>query len=104
LRWVAPSGWSRWLPALPGAIVHDTAAALRLAARSDRREGDDEFRPVGVPGDRHARWAGRAAGTITVLSATPGSVVVADDAERNELLVHSLPIGRTRLEQEVRRR
>lgn len=101
LRWVVPSGWSRWLLALPGAVVHDTAAALRLAARSHSR--DDEFRKLGVPGERdEARWAGRAAGSITALSATPGSVVVAAD-ERNELLVHSLPIGRTRLEREVRR-
>lgn len=99
VRWSVPAGWWRWLLALPAAVVHDTIAALRLAARFRSREAEDEFRVLTLPGGRDSlRWAG----TITVLSATPGSVVVDADDERGELLVHTLPIGRTRLEREVR--
>ncbi|HEX3647177.1 MAG TPA: hypothetical protein VHV49_02060 [Pseudonocardiaceae bacterium] len=104
LRWAVRAGWSRWLLTLPSAVAHDTVAALRLAvAPRSTREADDEFRTVDLPGGHDdARWAGRAATTITVLSSTPGSVVIDSDDERGELLTHSLPIGDTRLEQQVR--
>jgi multisubunit Na+/H+ antiporter MnhE subunit len=41
--------------------------------------------------------------STAILSATPGSVVVDAADEHDALLVHALPIGRTKLERELRR-
>ncbi|HEX3792100.1 MAG TPA: Na+/H+ antiporter subunit E [Pseudonocardiaceae bacterium] len=101
VRWTVGSGWAQWLLALPGAVLHDTAAVLRLGMRWQRREDEDEFRRVPLPTESaDGRRAGREAVTTEVLSATPGSVVV-DADEHDGLLVHAMPIGRTRLEQET---
>jgi hypothetical protein len=104
LRWALPDGWWRWLLALPGAVGHDTIGLLRLALGRRPREDDDEFRDVPLPAERTgAGRAGRAAGTVAALSATPGSVVVDTGEDHRTVRVHALPIGRTRLEGKVRR-
>jgi multisubunit Na+/H+ antiporter MnhE subunit len=104
LDWRLSARWSRWLLALPGAVVHDTGAVLLLAIRPRTREDDDEFRALELPDEPDsARQTGREAVATAVVSATPGSVVVDAQNEHRKLLVHGLPIGRTRLEQEVRR-
>ncbi len=102
LRLRVRPGWSRWLLALPAAVAHDTVAVLWLALRRHSREPDDTFRTVPLPAEPDApHRVARAAVSTAILSATPGSVVV--DADDDELLVHAVPIGRTRLERELRR-
>jgi multisubunit Na+/H+ antiporter MnhE subunit len=104
IRWTAGARWSRWLWALPGAVLRDTAAVLLLALRPRTREDEDEFREVPLPTESDdARRVGREALTTAILSATPGSVVVDANPDHDRLLVHSLPIGRTRLERETTR-
>ncbi|HVV23236.1 MAG TPA: Na+/H+ antiporter subunit E [Pseudonocardiaceae bacterium] len=104
VRWRLPSGWFRWLLTLPVAIAHDVVAVLVLAVRPRSREGDDEFRPLPLPDEpTEACRAGREAMTTVILSSTPGSVVVDANAEHDELLVHTLPVGDTALERQVRR-
>jgi multisubunit Na+/H+ antiporter MnhE subunit len=104
LRWDIRPGWSRWLLALPAAVAHDTAALLWLSLRRRSREHDDEFRTVPLPVEpNESRRTGREAVTTAVLSATPGSVVVDASDEHDALMVHTLPIGRTTLERELRR-
>jgi multisubunit Na+/H+ antiporter MnhE subunit len=93
VHWTFRPRWARWLLAAPTAILHDTAGVLLLAVK--RRE-EDSFREVPMP--EHPD-GGQAALATTVLSATPGSVVV--DADDNHLLVHAVPLGRTRLEREI---
>jgi multisubunit Na+/H+ antiporter MnhE subunit len=104
LRWDIRPGWSRWLLALPTAVAHDTAALLALSLRRRSREDDDEFRTVALPAEpTEPRRTGREAVSTAILSATPGSVVVDAADEHDALLVHALPIGRTKLERELRR-
>ena len=93
VHWTFRPGWGRWLLAVPAAIAHDTVGVLLLAVK---RSGDDSFRHVPMP--EHPDGGQEAAATAA-LSATPGSVVV--DADDNTLLVHGMPIGRTRLEREI---
>jgi multisubunit Na+/H+ antiporter MnhE subunit len=104
LRWRVRPGWGRWLLALPAAIAHDLVAAIGLGLRRDTRERDDEFRRVPLPAEPDAAHrTAREAVTTAVLSATPGSVVVDATADHDELLIHALPAGRTRLERETSR-
>jgi multisubunit Na+/H+ antiporter MnhE subunit len=104
LRWTVAPRWGRWLLALPMAIAHDTVAVLRLAMRRRPREEDDEFRVLTLPTERDdGRRTGREAVTTAALSATPGSVVVNSNDDHDELLVHAMPVGRTRLERELLR-
>jgi multisubunit Na+/H+ antiporter MnhE subunit len=104
VRWRIPSATRRWLLALPAAIAHDAVAVLSLGVRWRTREHDDSFTVVKLPlEDDDARRAGREAMTTAILSATPGSVVVDANGEHDELLVHTMPIGRTRLERELSR-
>lgn len=103
LCWTVRRGWLRWLLFLPSAIVHDTIAVLKLALRRRSGEDRDEFRALRLPAeDDPALRSGHAAVATAVLSATPGSVVVAADEAKGELLVHAVPDGETRLEREVR--
>jgi multisubunit Na+/H+ antiporter MnhE subunit len=95
VHWTFRPKWARWLLALPPAVGHDTAGVLLLAMK---RSGVDRFREVPMP--EHPD-GGQEATATAILSATPGSVVV--DAHDNVLLVHSVPIGRTRLEREISR-
>jgi multisubunit Na+/H+ antiporter MnhE subunit len=104
VRWRLPRHWFRWLLTLPVAIAHDTVAVLLLAVRPRSREDEDEFRRLPLPrDDTTAQQAGREAVTTAILSATPGSVVVDANETHDELLVHTLPIGGTRLARRVRR-
>lgn len=104
VRWRLPTGMRRWLPALPAAVAHDAVAVLTLGVRRRTRERDDSFKVVKLPvEDDDARQAGREAMTTAILSATPGSVVVDANGEHDELLVHTVPAGRTRLEREMSR-
>jgi multisubunit Na+/H+ antiporter MnhE subunit len=97
-HWAPGAGWTRWLLALPQAVLHDTAAMLVLAVRGDRTS-EDGFAELPLPDDDAG--AGREALATVVLSATPGSVVV--DAHDQRLTVHTVPIGHTRLAKAVRR-
>ena len=104
LRWRVDLRWSRWLPALPSAIGHDTVAALSLGLRRRTRERDDEFRALPLPVERDdAARTGREALTTAIVSAAPGTVVLDANEEHDELLVHALPTGGTRLERKVSR-
>lgn len=104
VRWRVPVAMRRWLLALPAAVAHDVVAVLALGVRSRTREDEDTFRAVRLPSEHDdARLAGREAVSTAILSATPGSVVVDANGEHDELLVHTLPIGRTRLERELSR-
>jgi multisubunit Na+/H+ antiporter MnhE subunit len=104
VRWAVGASWSRWLLALPGAILHDTVGVLGLAMRRRTREDEDEFRELRLPTESDdASRAGREALTTEILSATPGSVVVDANDDHDRLLVHAVPIGRTRLERETSR-
>ena len=95
VHWTFRPRWGKWLLSVPMAIAHDTVGVLLLAVK---RSGDDTFREVRMP--KHPDGGQEAAATA-ILSATPGSVVV--DAHDDTLLVHSVPIGRTRLEREISR-
>lgn len=95
VHWTFRRAWGRWLLAVPAAIAHDTVGVLVLAVK---RSGADEFREV--PMSPHPDGGQEAAATA-ILSATPGSVVV--DADQNRLLMHTVPIGTTRLEREISR-
>jgi multisubunit Na+/H+ antiporter MnhE subunit len=90
-RWRVRARWARWLLFAPSAILHDTAAVLRLAAKRDRPE-DDSFDHI--PAEDEAL-------STAVISSAPGSVVV--DADDDRLTVHRLPIGDTKLTEAVRR-
>lgn len=90
-RWRLDPRVLRWLLRAPWAVLHDTAAVLRLAAKPDRPQVDS-FDPIPVEDEALA---------TAMVSAAPGSVVV--DAEDDELTVHRLPIGETALTRAVRR-
>jgi multisubunit Na+/H+ antiporter MnhE subunit len=103
IHWRVEPGWARWLLSVPWAVLHDTAAVLLLAARPDRPE-DDSFEDIQLGGDHDSAGRnGHEALATAVLSATPGSVVVDAGADHDRLLVHTLLVGRTRLERAVRR-
>lgn len=95
-RWRIRLRWARWLAHLPWAVLHDTAAVLRLATKPDRPE-DDSFDEVPLGAGPHAGHEALATATV---SGTPGSVVV--DARDNRLCVHRLPIGAIGLTDAVR--
>jgi multisubunit Na+/H+ antiporter MnhE subunit len=97
-HWRVDPRWIRWLPVTAWTILHDTVSVLRLAAGPDRPE-DDSIDTIPLDDDRDDR--GHEALATLVLSTSPGSVVV--DADRDRLLVHRLPIGRTRQSEVVRR-
>jgi multisubunit Na+/H+ antiporter MnhE subunit len=104
LRWQVSLRRSRWLLALLWAVGHDVVVVLSLALRRRTREGDDEFRTVPLSREHSdAARAGREAVITAVLSATPGTVVVDANEAHDELLVHAMPTGRTRLERELSR-
>jgi multisubunit Na+/H+ antiporter MnhE subunit len=103
IRWRIKPGWARWLLSVPWSVLHDTVAVLLLAVRPDRPE-DDSFQEVVLSGDRDSAGRnGHEALATAALSAAPGSVVVDAGEQHDRLLVHTLPIGRTRLERAVRR-
>jgi multisubunit Na+/H+ antiporter MnhE subunit len=97
-HWRPPVGALRWLAALPWSVLRETVAALAIAARC-RPVG--RFTDLELTGERPE--AGREALATLIVSATPGSVVVGANDEHGTLLIHSLPVGRTRLPDEVRR-
>ena len=104
LRWQLSLGWSRWLLAVTWAVGHDVAVALSFALRRRTHEEDDEFRIVPLSREHgDAARAGREAVITAALSATPGTVVVDANEAHDELLVHALPAGHTRLERELSR-
>jgi multisubunit Na+/H+ antiporter MnhE subunit len=95
--------WARWLLRLPWTVVHDTVAMLVLALRPERTDEDDfsDVRLAGRSGERER--AGWEAAATTVLSATPGSIVVDAGPHHDRLVVHSVPIPRTSLREAVTR-
>ncbi len=96
VRWRVDPRWARWLLALPAAVAHDLVTVLT------RPERDDTFQTMKLPEEHDGeRRTAREAVTTVVFSATPGSVVV--EARDDELLVHAVPAGTTRLERELRR-
>jgi multisubunit Na+/H+ antiporter MnhE subunit len=86
--WHPPLATLRWLALLPVGVVRDTAFVLSLPLR---RRVPTELRAVdvGAPGDSPAA-AGRRAVAVTVLNATPGTVVYGSDPERGTVLVHAV--------------
>lgn len=92
-HWRLPHRIPQLSAALACAIVRDSWAALLIAARGRPvgRFAEDELE---VEADAWRR-AGRAALITSVLSATPGSLVI--DADDNDLLLHVLAMPATRL-------
>jgi multisubunit Na+/H+ antiporter MnhE subunit len=99
-HWRPPAGALRWLLALPWAVLHDAVAALLLAVRG-RPEGEFVELSLGDDGSDRRRAAREALATAT-LSATAGSVVVEATDRHDALLVHTLSIGETAVNREVR--
>ena len=95
--WRADLGWLRWLPALVGALAADTARVLALGLRHARsRQLPAGLSTVELGSSPAGRRSGHAALAALTLSATPGSIVVDDDASdrQPELTVHVVGGGR----------
>jgi multisubunit Na+/H+ antiporter MnhE subunit len=103
LNWRLRAGWARWLLRVPWTVVHDTVAMLVLAVRPERTDEDDftDVRMAGRAGQEER--AGWEAAATTVLSATPGSIVVDAGQHHDRLVVHTVPIPETGLREAVRR-
>lgn len=94
----------RWLPALVGSVLADSARLLFLVLRSlpRGRLPAGEFGEVSLPSDPEAASrATRQAVAELMLTASPGTVVVDVDEEKGRALVHFLGSGRPRLEKAV---
>lgn len=102
-NWRWPGGTARWVVKLPLAVVTDAVGVLVLPFRPGGRSRAGEWIRVPVlPGADPRRTTKRAVASVLV-SSTPGSVVVHDDEDTGELLVHSLVQSRWSMEGVVRR-
>lgn len=103
VSWRLRRGWARWLLRVPWTVTHDTVAMLVLAVRPERTD-EDEFTDVRLARKAGAgERAGWEAAATTVLSATPGSIVVDAGEDHDRLLVHTVPIPDTGLREAVTR-
>jgi multisubunit Na+/H+ antiporter MnhE subunit len=101
VTWRPRPRWLRALMFLPWAVVHDAVAVLLLAARPVRRPaGRLGWLSLARDADP-ARQVAREGLATAALSVSPGSVVVDSTDEHDRLLVHWLPVGETRLRQEI---
>lgn len=101
--WRWPDGTGRWAARLPLAVLLDAVGVLSLPFRPGGRSRAGEWQRVPVlPGADPRRTTKRTVATVLV-SSTPGSVVVNDDDDTGELLVHSLIGGPWSMEEVVRR-
>jgi len=102
--WPPRAAWLRWAAPLPLAVVADGVRVLGRAAGvlAGRRIGDGEIRSVQLPKDRPApRRRSREAMAVTLISATPGTVVVDLDDESGRMLLHALGSGRPQIDEAV---
>ena len=104
-HWPFPSRAGAWSLRLPLAVAADTVRVLALPwQRVTGRRGDEgTFARVPVAPGADGRSVTRRAAAVILLSMSPGSFAVHDDADTGELLVHSLVGGRTGMESVVRR-
>ncbi|HEY0559935.1 MAG TPA: Na+/H+ antiporter subunit E [Frankiaceae bacterium] len=103
--WVVPPRTGAWAARLPLAVLLDTGRILafpwrRLAGRT-AEEGRFVRVPVQPGADPRATSARAAAAVL--LSVTPGSYALHDDADTGELVVHALFGGAHSMEEVVRR-
>ncbi|MEV6648602.1 Na+/H+ antiporter subunit E [Amycolatopsis sp. NPDC051371] len=101
--WRPRARWFRWLLAVPGAAVRESAQVLVKVVRHPHA---GRFATVSLPGEPDAVHEARAACAALVVGSTPGTMVVATPenapADR-ELVVHRLLEGDSRVLDEVRR-
>lgn len=100
--WRLPADLPRQFVALVPAVIRDAVGALRLAAGRGRPAGDLTSLPLARE-DSDARRTGREAAATIVVSATPGTLVLGVDRERDTLQLHALPLPTTRLNRLLRR-
>jgi len=102
-NWRRPGGTAHWALRLPLAVVSDAIGVLVLPFRPGGRSRTGEWVRVPVlPGAEPRRTTKRTVATVLV-SSTPGSVVVNDDNDTGELLVHSLISGPWSMQEVVRK-
>lgn len=104
-RWRPSASWLAWLPHLVVAVPRDTLALYRSALSSAVSHGHVtgfELRTLSMPADEttERRAARLALGTLAI-AATPGTVVVDDDPDSAELVIHGLTESPSGLERQV---
>lgn len=101
-HWPPRPAWARWLPPFPLAVVADGVRVLGLAAGVliGRRipAGEIERRRLRRDRPEH-RWQAHQALALTLVTATPGTVVLDIDEESGEMLLHTLGSGRPQMEE-----
>jgi hypothetical protein len=98
--WRPRARWCRWLLAVPGTAVRESAQALVQVVRHPRA---GRFETVTLPDEPGEVHEARAAAAAAVAGSTPGTMVVATPPGDRELVVHRLLGGDSRLLDEVRR-
>lgn len=104
--WPPRAAWLRWAAPLPVAVVADGVRVLGRAAGVlvGRRIEEGEIRPVQLPRERPApRRQSREAMAVTLVSATPGTVVFDLDDDSGRMLLHELGGGRPQVDEAVSR-
>jgi hypothetical protein len=99
-RWRVRARWLRWLGALPQAVVADTTRLARLWWGRPDAGGTVQEATLDPSSDPAVATTHRAL-AAAVLSAAPGSVVM--EVEGDELRLHVLTPGPSRLEKAARR-
>lgn len=102
--WPPRPAWLRWTALLPVAVLADGVRVLGRAAGVlvGRRIGEGEIRTVRLPRERPAsERRSREAMAVTLISATPGTVVVDLDDRSGRMLLHALGSGRPSMEEAV---
>lgn len=101
-HWPPRPAWARWLLPFPVAVVADGLRVLGLAAGVlvGRRIPAGEIQRQQLRRDRPLpRWHAHQALALTLVTATPGSVVLDIDEESGEMLTHALGSGRPQMEE-----
>lgn len=97
-HWLLACDLIRPALSLPGAIAADTVGVLASPWRPGRRRARYSDVDIGAAGPSSRAAARRAIASLMV-SATPGTVVVAADPETGRLTVHSFASTGTRLQE-----
>lgn len=94
-EWRYPSragAWSLWLPVV---LLTDLVRVLALPwlRLAGRRSDEGKFVRIAVAPGADARARSRRTAAIVLVSTTPGSYAVHDDADTGELVVHGILDG-----------
>lgn len=103
-RWRPSPRWVAWVPHLVVSVPRDTltlyVSALRRMGLS-RSSVEFEVRSVQLPPEAPETRAARLALGTLMVAATPGTVVIDEDPDSGELVVHGLTRGPSSLERRV---